>query len=306
MGLAQLNAPKIRILYNEADKTEAINWIDITINDFESDEADTLLLSIHWQSPIPRQKDNIKIYVDNHFLGSFVISTIRYNYKKSYEIEAISANFFESFKEKKNRTFLRQSYEQILRGIAKENGYNIKIDFARMKETGDIEQYDMSDCAFCYKIAKDLEITFCVKNNTLIFLEKDRQAPRVEYKISDDEIIDLTYQINHTKLYRACELKWFDTKRNRSFVAKAGKGTPILQVSDFARNKEEALKRAQARLIKQQNSYIQGTLTTHGVAFFAGGYINITLDDEVKNIRALITKITHKINNNWISTIEFC
>jgi hypothetical protein len=35
------------------------------------------------------------------------------------------------------------------------------------------------------------------------------------------------------------------------------------------------------------------------------GYINIKLKDEPKTLRVIILKISHKINNNWLSTIEF-
>ena len=35
------------------------------------------------------------------------------------------------------------------------------------------------------------------------------------------------------------------------------------------------------------------------------GYINIKLKDEPKTLRVIISKISHRINNNWLSTIEF-
>ena len=305
MGIAGYRAPKIKILYNGVDKTDMIPWIDINIDDYESDESDVLNVLMHWSAPLPREEDEIKIYIDGAFLGDFTIATIKYNYKQSYEIEAISANFFKSFREKKNRTFKAQSYEQILRSIAKENGYNIKIDFNRMDEVGDIEQYDLSDCAFCKKIADDLEITFCVKNKTLIFIDKDKDHDRVEYTITEDEIIDLNYQINHTKKYNACEIKWFDSEKNKSVVSKVGVGTPVLKFSDFARDEAEALSKAEAKLKRQKNSVLAGTVSIHGRPFFAGGFINIKLKDEPKTLRAIISKITHSINNNWLSTIEF-
>ena len=119
MGIAEYRAPQIKILYNGVDKTNIIPWIDINIDDYESDESDVLNVIMHWDSPLPREEDEIKIYVDGAFLGDFTIATIKYNYKQSYEIEAISANFFKAFREKKNRTFKEQSYKKILESIAK-------------------------------------------------------------------------------------------------------------------------------------------------------------------------------------------
>lgn len=305
MGLEQFKNPKVMILYNDVDKTDAIHYTDIQINDFESDEADTLSITMLWNNAKPRENDNIKIFVDGYFLGSFTITTIKYNYLISFEIEAISANYFKDFRQKKNRTFFNKSYKGILTQIAKENGYKLKIDFKRMDEVGDLEQYDLSDCAFCKKIADDLEITFCVKNDTLIFIDKDKQTKRTEYFLNEDEIFYLSYQINHSKVFNSCEIKWFDTKKNKSVVSKVGKGTPVLKFSDFARDKNEALKKASARLKRQNNNVLVGSVTAINKPFFAGGYININLSNEPYKLRALISKITHKISTSWICEIEF-
>ena len=79
----------------------------------------------------------------------------------------------------------------------------------------------------------------------------------------------------------------------------------MLKFSDFARDEAEALSKAEAKLKRQKNSVLAGTVSIHGRPFFAGGYINIKLKDEPKTLRAIISKITHSINNNWRSTIEF-
>ncbi|MDL0089947.1 phage late control D family protein [Campylobacter gastrosuis] len=305
MGLEQFKRPEVTILYNDVDKTDAIHWTDIQISDFESDEADTLSVTMLWSNAKPREDDNIKIFIDGYFLGSFTITTIKYNYLVSFEIEAISANYFKEFRQKKNRTFLDKSYKDILTQIAKENGYNLKIDFERMDEVGDLEQYDLSDCAFCKKIADDLEITFCVKNDTLIFIDKDKETKRTEYFLNDDEIFNLSYQINHAKIFNSCEIKWFDTKTNKSVVSKVGKGTPVLKFSDFARDKHEALRKANAKLKRQKNSVLAGSVSTISKPFFAGGYLTLNLKDEPFKLRALISKITHKINTSWTCEIEF-
>ncbi|CAD7289606.1 hypothetical protein LMG7974_01683 [Campylobacter majalis] len=305
MGLEQFKNPKVTILYNDIDKTNAIHFTNIQIDDFESDEADTLNITTLWSNAKPRENDNIKIFVDGYFLGSFTITTIKYNYLISIEIEAISANYFKDFRQKKNRTFFNKSYFEILTQIAKENGYNLKIDFERMDEVGDLEQYDLSDCAFCKKIADDLEITFCVKNDTLIFIDKDKQSNRVEYFLNEDDIFNLSYQINHSKVFNSCEIKWFDTKKNKSVTSKVGKGTPVLKFSDFARDKHEALKKASARLKRQKNSILAGSVTAISKPFFAGGYLTLNLNNEPYKLKALISKITHKISTSWTCEIEF-
>ncbi|MGP1484912.1 MAG: phage late control D family protein [Campylobacter sp.] len=303
--MKNFHSPRVKILYNGIDKTDQIGWIDISIEDFESDEADVLRITMHWQNAKPREEDNIKIYVDDNFLGDFTISTIKYNYKISYEIEAISANYFKEFREKKNRTFEEMSYKEILTSIAKENGYEIKADFQRMDEITDLEQYDTSDCAFCKNIADDLELTFCIKSKTLIFIDKDKSRNRPEYELKENEIIDLNYQINHTKEYKSAIIRWFDREFNEWAETQVGNGRPVLKFSQYAIDENDAERIAQAKLKRQKNSVLAGSVTTMGVPFFAGGYITLSLNDEPKKIRAIISKITHKINSSWTSTVEF-
>lgn len=305
MGLtSKYLSPKVQIFYNGVDKTSSMDWISISITDNEGKDTDKLNITLGYGSPAPRFKDSIDIYVDGFFLGHFTIATIKTKYKRSYDIEAIAADFMSSLKDHKSRSHVKLSYRQIIENIAKEHGLNVKINFERSNEVVELEQHDMSDAAFCEKIANDLDLTFSIKNQTMIFIDRDKATDRVEYSLSEDDYLELNFEQTEVTNYASCEVTWRDTKAGQDKVTVAGSGTPVLKRQIFSADSEaEALKIAQSYLQNKQNSSFKGNVRCMGVPFFAGGYLNLQIEGEAK--RAIIKKITHTINKAWISDIEF-
>ena len=305
MGLtSKYLSPKVQIFYNGVDKTSSMDWISISITDNEGKDTDKLNITLGYGSPAPRFKDTIDIYVDSFFLGHFIIATIKTKYKRSYDIEAIAADFMSSLKDRKSRSHVKLSYRQIIENIAKEHGLNVKINFERSNEVVELEQHDMSDAAFCEKIANDLDLTFSIKNKTMIFIDRDKVTDRVEYDLSEDDYLELNFEQTEVTNYASCEVTWRDTKAGQDKVTVAGSGTPVLKRQIFSADSEaEALKIAQSYLQNKQNSSFKGNVRCMGVPFFAGGYLNLQINGETK--RAIIKKITHTINKAWISDIEF-
>lgn len=305
MGLkSEYRNPNVKILYNGIDKTALMDWISISIEDNEGKETDKLNITLKYGGAVPRFKDNIQIYIDDFFMGYFVIAKIKTRYKKSYDIEAIAADFTGTLKEKKSRPHLNLSYKKIIESIANEHGLNTKINFERMDEVVELEQHDLSDVAFCEKIANELDLTFSIKNKTMIFIDKDKVADRVEYTLLEENYIDLSYEQTEITNYKSCEVTWQDTKANEYKIAKVGDGLPILKRQLFSPStQEEALKIAKSYLQQNQNNNFKGSLQCMGVPFFAGGYLNLQIENETK--RVIIKKITHNINQSWTSHIEF-
>ena len=305
MGMnADFKKPKVQILYNGMDKTEAMDWINISIEDNEGKETDKLNITLGYGAAKPRFKDSIEIYIDDFFLGFFTIATIKTKYKKSYEIEAIAANFMSALKEKKSRSHLGLSYKKVIENIASENGLKTKINFKRMNEVVELEQHDLSDTAFCQKIADKLDLTFSIKNGTMIFIDKDKVTDRVDYSLNEADYMDLQYEQTEVTNYQSCEITWHDTKTNKDEIVKVGSGVPVLKRQLFEPDsKDEAIKIAQSYLQKNKNGSFKGSLRCYGVPFFAGGYLNLQIENETKKV--INKKITHTINSSWISNIEF-
>ncbi|CUU72394.1 phage late control D family protein [Campylobacter hyointestinalis] len=303
MAIAQFRKPIIKILYNGVDKTSSMDWISINIEDNEGDEADKCNIKLRWSNAKPRFKDDITVYADGYFLGSFKISTIKYDYKKSFDIEAISADFMSGFKTKKNRTFANQSYKDIILSLAAENGYKTKIDFKRSVEVVTLEQHDKSDVAFIQKIATDLDLSFSVKNQTLILIDKNKDSNRIGYDLNADDCISLSYEQSEITNYSSCEVTFRDSKTGLDEVVKAGSGTPVLKLVSMQEDRNEALKLAQSKLQKQDNANLKGNLSIIGRPYFAGAFLNLAMEDGAKKF--IIKKVTHKIDKAWISDIEF-
>ena len=305
MGLtSKYLSPRVQIFYNGVDKTSDMDWINISITDNEGKDTDKLNITLGYGSPAPRFKDSIEIYIDGFFLGHFIIATIKTKYKRIYDIEAISANFMSSLKDRKSRSHIKLSYKQIIENIAKEHGLNTKINFDRSNEVVELEQHDMSDAAFCEKLANDLDLTFSIKNKTMIFIDRDKVADRVEYSISEDDYLELNFEQAEIPNYASCEVTWRDTKAGQDKITVAGSGTPVLKRQIFSADSEaEALKIAKSYLQGKQNSVFKGNVRCMGVPFFAGGYLNLQIEGKTK--RVIIKKITHTINKSWVSDIEF-
>ena len=295
---------KVKILYNGVDKTRLMTWHNIKIEDNEGDEADKLNINLVWSNAKPRVKDEIKIYVNDNFLGSFIIVSLKYEYKRSIEIEAISADFTKDFKTKKNRTFLNTTYANIIKQLARENSYNYKIDFIRSDEIVTLEQHDQSDVAFLDKMAKDLNLSFSIKNNTLIFFDRDKQSNRITYSYHANNAISFNWEEKETIKYNSCEVTWHNTKSGMDEVVRVGQKEPVLKITSMQDSKDRALMLANTKLQNQQNEEQSANLKILGEPFFAGGFLLLSVDEKDEPFKFIIKKITHEINTSWQSSLE--
>nr|DAN55436.1 MAG TPA: tail protein [Caudoviricetes sp.] len=296
--------PKVKILYNGVDKTHLMTWHNIKIEDNEGDEADKLNINLVWGNAKPRVKDEIKIYVNDNFLGSFIIVSLKYEYKRNIEIEAISADFTKDFKTKKNRTFLNTTYANIIKQLARENSYNYKIDFIRSDEIVTLEQHDQSDVAFLDKMAKDLNLSFSIKNNTLIFFDRDKQSNRITYSYHANNAISFNWEEKETIKYNSCEVTWHNTKSGMDEVVRVGQKEPVLKITSMQDSKDRALMLANTKLQNQQNEEQSANLKILGEPFFAGGFLLLSVDEKDEPFKFIIKKITHEINTSWQSSLE--
>ncbi|MCR8685197.1 hypothetical protein [Campylobacter ureolyticus] len=101
MVIASFQKPDVKIFYNSVDKTDEFHWSNITIEDYEGDLSDRFIATMLWDNARPRMKDEIKVFINGYFLGKFIISAIRVDYKKSFDIEAVSVDFMSDFTKKK-------------------------------------------------------------------------------------------------------------------------------------------------------------------------------------------------------------
>lgn len=94
--------------------------LSINYEDYESNKADILKLKLYPNINL-NLKDEISFRINNTLIGKFYIASIAYNYKTSYELECTSIDYSSGFRIRKNRSFDKLSYKEILESVAKEN-----------------------------------------------------------------------------------------------------------------------------------------------------------------------------------------
>ncbi|PAF49201.1 hypothetical protein BKH41_03725 [Helicobacter sp. 12S02232-10] len=295
------NNHQFKITLNDKDISHLVT--SISYEDFESDKSDTLKIKL-FPSIKPNLKDKIKFFIDNHLMGSFYIASIEYTYKTSYEIECASIDFTSNLRTKKNRSFDKLSYQQILESIAKENNLTPKIDFNRMDEIVHINQINQSDSSLLFHIAKELNLTQSIKNDTLIFLEKNsNKKPTIT--MNADDCISVKLESYSKLFYKSVEVTYQNTETNALKTIRIGQEEPTLKRSIHSKTDDEAYKRAEGYYKSIQSDKRKGSIESIGRIIYAGTILKLGGDEEISG-EYVIKKISHSIDSSgWRMSVEF-
>ncbi|PAF46145.1 hypothetical protein BKH46_08850 [Helicobacter sp. 12S02634-8] len=295
------SAPQFNITHNGADISNLI--MHINYEDFEGEKSDTLKLKLYPRIT-PKLKDKIIFSINGTEMGSFYVASIAYAYQTSYEIQCTSIDFSAELRTKKSRSFHQLSYQQIIESIAKENDLTPKINFARMHEITHLDQIDQSDASFLHKIARELNLTYTIKNDTLIFLEK-KSDKKPTITINAEDCASLSIESYAKLFYKSVEVAFIDPNNQQAQMIRIGQAEPTLKRTIHAKNADEAYKRAEGYYKALQNDTKKGTLELAGRIIYAGALLNLKGNDEVSG-QYVIKKITHNIDSSgWRASVEF-
>ncbi|TLD80189.1 phage late control D family protein [Helicobacter sp. MIT 05-5293] len=305
MGIEQYIAPKFAITHKGNTKHQ-MRILSLSYMDYEKDNVDMLSLTLAPHSKLPSFGDRIELLLGRsalNFMGAFYVSSIKENYLQHYTIEATSIDYTKEFKIIKSRSFESLSYAQILQSIARENNLKAKLDFKYQDSITHLEQNDESDSALCKRLADELDCSFSVKNDTLIFLDRDKSFDRRTYTINARDTLSLEIEYFAQKHYKSVELTYQDESGNTRNV-KVGKGVPIYRMSREAKDDNHALQMATTRLQALNAKKTKGHLSAIGRVLFAGGYLSLTKDSTTST--HIITQVTHHLNSqSWNMNVEF-
>lgn len=305
MGVEQYIAPRFAITHK--GKTDhKMKILSVVYDDYEKDNIDTLSLTLALNSKLPSFGDRIELFLGRdtlNFMGAFYVSSIKESYLHNYTIEATSINHTKEFKITKSRSFENLSYTKILQSIARENNLKSKLDFKYKDSITHLEQVDESDSALCKRLADELDCSFSVKNDTLIFLDRDKAFDRRIYHINALDTTSLEIEYFSQMHYKSVELTYQDESGNVRNV-KVGKGVPIYKMNREAKDDNHALQMATTRLQNLNAKKLKGSLSCIGRVLFAGGYLTLTKDTTTNT--HIITKVTHNIDSkSWNIHLEF-
>jgi len=299
--------PNYQILVNDKDVTSSVrkHFIALQITDNDKDDADELTLTLSAKFKRPSDTDKIKVFLgygnDLKFVGLFIIQTTNIRDNRQLTIKATGADFNGDLKERKNLTYppIPLSEEKItlasvVKEIASRHGLEVKTD---MNIGERFEQINESDLHFLNRLAKEHDVIFNIKNNTLYFMKKGGEVPNISIDINKCSNSDITH--SNKTLYKSCKAIYHNTKLNKKAEVITGSGKPQLIKEGQWQNDSDALLAAKNALTRANKSKVDGNLTTRGQVVFAGS--KLTLDDDVFEI----LKVTHNLSKGWKTTLNF-
>ena len=294
----------IKIIVNDKDISEDFKkyFLDLQIIDKDGTESDELNFTVSYAIKRPKYEDKIKIWINNVFYGAFLVQSTTTNHINELIVRATGTNFSSSIKTKKSRNFAETSLKAIVEQIARENGLKSNVDFSDVS-ISNIIQSNESDMHFLTRLAKDYDAIFSIKNNTLIFLERDTSLPNFTINLNQCSIWDITY--TDKKVYSSCLARYRSTKENAIQTVTIGVGTPILSYQEAFQTKEEATKKATAKLQRAKRGTKEGRLTIEGVYISAGSTITLVGSTQDNGDYTAETVTTNVNMSGWVVDVDF-
>ncbi|PAF44161.1 hypothetical protein [Helicobacter sp. 11S02629-2] len=305
--------PKIKLKVNGKDETQNLRIQSLSYNDYSKDSIDTLSLTCAPNAKTLNFGDRCELYLgykSYNFFGSFYISSIKENYLTSMEYEALSIDFSKGLKNPKNRSFKTQPVKDIIESIARENNLKAKIDFDKSNTYVFIEQNNASDTSLLNDIAKDFNANFVIKNDTLIFLDKDKDKAKEDliYSLDASSLSSLSIEHNNKTDYKSLIAHYLDLETNTTKSLKVGKGEPSISKNYSLANQAFSLSeirlKAESDLLKLNEGLTKGSFTKVGGVIFAGAFLDLKLRGEIK--RYLLTQVSHTLSpESWSMSANF-
>lgn len=271
----------------------------ITLTDYDKDQADELTMELTAKFKRPNYGDEIKVYLGRNreeilrFMGCFFVQSTTIRNNNTLTINATGVDFGGSLKERRNQSY-ESSLISVLMVIAERNGLQLKSD---TDHQGFYEQSNESDMAFLNRLAKAQNMIFNIKNNTLYYMKEKVATPTVALELND--CISSTITHSNTTHYKSCCASYHDTKQNQTITVKTGDETPQLNIQGKYLNQQEAIDAAISSLERANKGQVEGSLTTHGLAIFAGSTLTLS------NQEFYISKVTHTITEGWKTSLDF-
>lgn len=269
------------------------NLISLNIMDYAGTKSDSLSITLTNAIKRPASEDDIKIWIDGIFYGTFLVEKTTTNHLNQLSIEATSANFSQSLKTKQNRSFKDTDLHSIIKKIATKHKLKTKINFENISFKNLIQEKE-SDLHFLNRLATKYDAIFSIKNHTLIFLKRDvGNFPSFIIDLNDC----FPWSIEHIsrEKYNSCKVVWRDTKANGTKSVSVGKGEPVLTYDGSFVSEEEAKLVGKAELAKSKRGEKKGSFSKRGEYLSAGSQvviINSIQDNASYTIESISTTVS--------------
>ncbi len=290
-------------LYSIKGDIEIYSILSITIQDSIENESDSVVIVCEGFKPSSkRPKIEVSLGYLNGFLwsvGTYILQSVTYK-PNQVELLFTSAEFNESFKEKKTISFQKLTIKELVTKIASKHDLKSKCDMEQFLEH--IDQRNESDLALLNRIANRYNAIFNIKNNTLIFLSKTSGKLPI-FKINALDAQDWSLFDNNKYYYNSVQVKYHDTKYNKIQTIKTGDKKPVYIIEDIKKSKKEALDIAKAKLQQLKSKSRGGNILLEGQNIIAGAKVKLEGFGFGLDSLYLIKNVEHKITTVFTSTI---
>jgi len=304
--------PIFKIEANGTDVTEQIraNLSSITFKDEDGNQSDEITIRVAGDFKRPAYKDELKLWLGYEetglfFCGLFLVQTTERD-SFGLTITATGADFSAALKQKRDLSYEQISLKAIVQIIADRHGLKLKSDFDDLYVTH-LSQTNESDLHFMKRIASDYNGIFSIKNGTLIFLKRTKDAKRSDelpvFEIDSSECSELRIKHANRTLYASCKATWHDTRDNTVESVTVGNGNPVLLMEGQFKTAAEAKAKAEAKLERANRGIKSGKIEMHGKEIYAGGTLKLTgfgEDDGEYSIKS----VNHTFDDGWVMIIE--
>ena len=209
----------------------------------------------------------------------------------------------------KNRSWENVKLSKICQDIATDAGLELFYDVNKDPEIDRAEQTEESDLYFLMRVCKDKGYALKVADNKIIVFDivtyesKDTIAT-----ISRDDIISYTVQSKTREVYKACHVKYSDTKTGTTieytFTPDDKKTGKTLAVNEQVATVAEAEELAKKKLREKNSEEITLSLTMLGnIDLYAGATVNIEGFHKFDG-KYIITTVKHSLGGGYQCSLD--
>jgi len=299
MGIKSLSIIKpnflIKIDGKEIDKSYIAS---INFNDEIDDNADEVTIELSDEFEIPSFESKFEVYLGTYnkgltFIGFFFLQTVSLT-NANMSLKLTSVDFSSHLKSKKNRSWKDTTLKKIVETIAKEHKLLFKCDIEH-KLKHDTQTHE-SDMSFLMRLSKRFNLSFSIKNQTIIFTKKDI-VKNDSFLIDINTVIDYRFELVNKAKYGSVILIYRDTASKKDIKIKVGDKPPTLELKKRFKNMVDGRLFAEEQLKKSNGSTISGSITIDlDFEPFAGGFLEISGSRQSSGYYN-IKKVSHSVLN---------
>lgn len=267
--------PAFKLLYNGKNITKDISqsYVQITYNDNEHGTADDLTVELEntsgkWLDAwYPVKGDTLKFYMGYEGqkllpCGEFEID--QPNFRPAViSIKGISTSIKKPLRQKNTDGYEKTTLKKIAQAIAVKHGFTLvgEIKDIKIERKTQKTQHDLT---FLKKLAEAYGYVFKITGNKLVFysIEALEKLDSV-FAVTPEDLANYDLQDKTSQTYSACEVSYFDHKKNKKQTAlyenKSIIKADTLKINEKCSSKDQAMIMAKAAL-KKTSYQVEGSI----------------------------------------------